>query len=57
MCREDYETNQPQRRFKSEDLLALISSENPESSKVEVGKGKSRRKRIRRKKTSEDESR
>ena len=54
ICREDYETNQPRRRFKSEDLLALISSENPESSKVETGKGKSRRKRIRRKKTTEE---
>ena len=57
ICREDYESNKPQRRFKSEDLLALISSENPESSKVEVGKGKSRRKRIRRKKTTEEEGR
>ena len=58
ICREDYETNKPQRRFKSEDLLALISSpsEKPESSKVEIGKGKSRRKRIRRKKTTEDVS-
>ena len=42
ICRENYQTHKPQRRLKSEELLALISGENPESSKVE--KGKSRRK-------------
>ena len=54
ICREDYETNKPQRRFKSEGLLALIANENPESSKDNIGKGKSRRRRIRRKKTTEE---
>ena len=54
ICREDYETNKPQRRFKSEGLLALIANENPKSSKDNIGKGKSRRRRIRRKKTTEE---
>merc|ERR1712029_463609 len=38
ICRENYQTHKPQRRLKSEELLALISDENPESSKVEKGK-------------------